>query len=59
MDTIVDRYFPALDALTEEIEGIEERIFAGKLHGGHHASLAAMVLIDVYLIYRFKKAKWM
>ena len=179
MDTIVDRYFPVLDALTEEIEGIEERIFAGqstrvqieelyslkrklmilnhatvpllevagKLHGGrvppicsglhdyfrdvydhllrlkqsidslrdmvataisvnlslitlqenevtkrlaayaglvavptmvagvygmnfanmpglqwaygYHASLAAMVLIDVYLIYRFKKAKWM
>ena len=179
MDTIVDRYCPVLDALTEEIEGIEERIFAGqstrvqieelyslkrklmilnhatvpllevagKLHGGrvppicsglhdyfrdvydhllrlkqsidslrdmvataisvnlslitlqenevtkrlaayaglvavptmvagvygmnfanmpglqwaygYHASLAAMVLIDVYLIYRFKKAKWM
>ena len=30
MDTIVDRYFPVLDALTEEIEGIEERIFAGQ-----------------------------
>jgi len=158
MDTIVDRYFPVRDALTEEIEGIEERIFAGqstrvqieelyslkrklmildhatvpllevagKLHGGrvppicsglrdmvataiavhpslitlqenevtkrlaadaglvavptmvagvygmnfanmpglqwaygYHASLAAMVLIDVYLIFRFKKAKWM
>ena len=179
MDTIVDRYFPVLDALTEEIEGIEERIFAGqttraqieelyslkrklmtldhatvpllevagKLHGGrvppicsglhdyfrdvydhllrlkqsidslrdmvttaisvnlslitlqenevtkrlaayaalvavptmvagvygmnfthmpglqwaygYHASLAVMVLIDIYLIYRFRKAKWM
>jgi magnesium transporter len=30
MDTVVDRYFPVLDALTEEIEGIEERIFAGQ-----------------------------
>jgi magnesium transporter len=29
MDTIVDRYFPVIDALSEEIEGIEERIFAG------------------------------
>ncbi len=30
MDTVVDRYFPVLDALTEEIEGIEERIFGGQ-----------------------------
>jgi magnesium transporter len=30
MDTVVDRYFPVLDALTQEIEGIEERIFAGE-----------------------------
>ena len=30
MDTVVDRYFPVLDGLTEEIEGIEERIFAGE-----------------------------
>lgn len=30
MDTVVDRYFPVLDALTEEFEGIEERIFAGQ-----------------------------
>lgn len=30
MDTVVDRYFPVLDTLTEEIEGIEERIFAGQ-----------------------------
>ncbi|MDP2052510.1 MAG: magnesium/cobalt transporter CorA [Acidobacteriota bacterium] len=29
MDTVVDRYFPVLDALSEEIEGIEQRIFAG------------------------------
>jgi magnesium transporter len=27
MDTVVDRYFPVLDALEEELEGIEERIF--------------------------------
>ncbi len=28
MDTIVDRYFPVLDTLEEELESIEERIFA-------------------------------
>ncbi len=30
MDTVVDRYFPVLDRLTEEIESIEERIFSGE-----------------------------
>jgi magnesium transporter len=30
MDTVVDRYFPVVDHLTAEIEGIEERIFAGQ-----------------------------
>ncbi len=29
MDTVVDRYVPVVDALTEEIETIEERIFSG------------------------------
>jgi magnesium transporter len=29
MDAIVDRYFPILDALEVELEGIERRIFAG------------------------------
>jgi magnesium transporter len=29
MDAIVDRYFPILDALEVELEGIEQRIFAG------------------------------
>jgi len=29
MDNVVDRYFPVLDALTAEIEDVEERIFAG------------------------------
>jgi magnesium transporter len=29
MDAVVDRYFPVLDALEQELEGIEERIFAG------------------------------
>lgn len=26
---------------------------------GYHVALAAMALIDVYLVYRFRKAKWM
>jgi len=30
MDTVVDRYFPLVDALNDEIELIEERIFAGQ-----------------------------
>jgi magnesium transporter len=29
MDAIVDRYFPVLDALEIELEGIEEKMFAG------------------------------
>jgi len=29
LDAIVDRYLPVLDALEDELEGIEERIFAG------------------------------
>lgn len=30
MDAVVDRYFPVLDALAEEAEDIEERIFSGQ-----------------------------
>jgi magnesium transporter len=30
MDAVVDRYFPVLDALAEEAENIEERIFSGQ-----------------------------
>jgi magnesium transporter len=30
MDAIVDRYFPVLDALSAEIEQVEERIFGGQ-----------------------------
>ena len=30
MDAVVDRYFPVLDELETEIEGIEERMFAGQ-----------------------------
>ena len=29
IDAVVDRYFPLLDAIETELEGIEERIFAG------------------------------
>jgi magnesium transporter len=29
MDTVVDRYFPALDRISAEVETLEERIFAG------------------------------
>ena len=30
MDNVVDRYFPVIEGLTEEIEEVEERIFAGQ-----------------------------
>jgi magnesium transporter len=30
MDAVVDRYFPVIDALTADIEDIEDRIFAGQ-----------------------------
>jgi magnesium transporter len=30
MDTVVDRYFPVIDALEEELERIEQRIFEGE-----------------------------
>ncbi len=30
MDAVVDRYFPVLEVLAEEAEGIEERIFSGQ-----------------------------
>jgi magnesium transporter len=30
MDAVVDRYFPVLDELETDIEGIEERMFAGQ-----------------------------
>src|SRR6185295_20017012 len=29
MDAVVDRYFPVIDRLTDEIADVEERIFAG------------------------------
>jgi magnesium transporter len=39
MDAVVDRYFPVLDALTEEIDEIEERIFSGQSTREHIESL--------------------
>jgi len=39
MDAIVDRYFPVLDALTVEFEGIEERLFAGHATRGNIEAL--------------------
>jgi magnesium transporter len=39
MDAVVDRYGPVIDALSEEIESIEERIFAGGATRAHIQSL--------------------
>ena len=35
MDAVVDRYFPVLDAVSEEIDDIEERIFSGQTTREH------------------------
>jgi magnesium transporter len=39
MDTIVDRYFPVVDTLEDELERIEERIFAGSSPRGNVEAL--------------------
>jgi magnesium transporter len=39
MDTVVDRYFPILDSVTDGIEEIEERIFAGQTTRAHIEAL--------------------
>jgi len=35
LDTIVDRYFPVVDAVADEIEELEQRIFSGQTSRGH------------------------
>jgi len=42
MDAVVDRYFPVLDSLTEEIEQIEDRIFSGQSTREHIESLYSL-----------------
>lgn len=39
MDAVVDRYFPVLDAIETELEGVEQRIFA---HQTERASIEAL-----------------
>ena len=36
MDTVVDRYFPVLDALETELEQIEEQIFVAQRGAREH-----------------------
>ena len=40
LDTVVDSYFPVLDAIEDEIERAEERIFAQKQNAGYHNATA-------------------
>ena len=42
MDAVVDRYFPVLDALEDELERIEEKIFAGSSPRANIESLYAL-----------------
>ena len=42
MDAVVDRYFPVLDALETKLEGIEQRIFGGRLARANIESLYAL-----------------
>ena len=39
MDAIADRYFPVIDALSEEVERLEETIFAGQTTRANIAAL--------------------
>lgn len=39
MDAVVDRYFPVLDSLSDEIEEIEDRIFSGQSTQAHVQAL--------------------
>jgi magnesium transporter len=47
MDAVVDRYFPVLDALETELEGLEEKIFAG---GSARASIEALYMLKQKLM---------
>ena len=42
MDAVVDRYFPVLEALEEELEALEERLFSGGFASGNVESLYAL-----------------
>jgi magnesium transporter len=47
MDAVVDRYFPALDALESELERCEERIFAGD---SNRANIQALYYVKQKLV---------
>jgi magnesium transporter len=81
MDSVVERYFPVLEALETEFENLERlagyaslvaipTMIAG-IYGmnfkhmpeldwgfGYPLAIGAMVAIDGYLFYRFRKAGW-
>lgn len=42
MDAVVDRYFPVIDHLTDEVADVEERIFAGHTSRGSVEALYAL-----------------
>jgi magnesium transporter len=42
IDAVVDRYFPVIDALESELEGVEERIFSG---GPARANIEALYVL--------------
>ena len=48
MDTVVDRYFPVLDALEDQLEQVEERIFDDKTPG--RANIEALYAIKQKLM---------
>ncbi len=47
MDAVVDRYFPVIDALESELEGLEERMFAG---GSARTNIEAMYALKQKLL---------
>src|SRR5260370_19655943 len=47
MDRIVDRYFPILEAISAELEAVEDRIFAK-----HNLSVSRGIIEDLYSLKR-------
>jgi magnesium transporter len=42
LDTVVDRYFPVVGAVSDEIEALEQRIFSGQTSRGHVEAMYGM-----------------
>ena len=55
IDAVVDRYFPLLDAVETELEGIEDRIFAGTAPRENVEALYALKQSSAYSVTRSRR----